>query len=206
MFIENTFAVYKTTRQPTASFHIDFYNSNKVFLNSIKQFRDSEELSIFIELNWYYLNDLSKRSYLNDLVDAAEKIRPLIDAEIKRLGAEKLRDNKYFGLLYYYAVASYDLHDYKTATPLFRELIKFDQKNDKFKKWLEYSIYGQRKMLLMTISIVSLLVFLAEIFFGKKYLLPWARVWIDAIAFIGIMTAIGCDYYVNRKLIRRKRP
>ena len=205
MFIENTFAVYKATRQPTAAFHIDFYNSNKVFLNSIKQFRDSEELWIYIELNWYYLSDLSKKAHLNDLVDIAEKIRPIIDAEIKRFGAEKLKDNRYYGLLYFYALASYNLRDYKTATPLFRELVKSDPKNDNFKKWLEYSVLGQRQMLLMTISIVGLVIFFAELIFGKKYLLPWTRVWIDAIAFIALMTSLGYDYYVRRKLRKKKR-
>ena len=91
----------------------------------------------------------------------------------------------------------YNLNDYKTATPIFRELVKHDNKNDRYKNWLDYSIHGQRIWLMRLIQIVSCILIVAEIFFGKLISSFALRMTLDGAGLIGLLFTLIYDYYIK---------
>ncbi len=204
--IDSIYNDFRTSYQNNSpDFTIDFYQNNAVLLNNVKTFRDSEQLRLYIELTWQFLNAKHSKCHFNDIIETVNQKRLLIDSEISRLDSDKLKDDWYYGIIFFQGMSIYNLNDYKTATPIFKELVKYDSKNDRYKNWLNYSLYGQRLWLSRTITIVCGVLLFIEIFFSKLlHLSPLVGLWIDGIALSGIIFTLGYDYYIKNSFRKTK--
>jgi hypothetical protein len=203
--IENIYNEYKTTHKEGPSFTIDFYKNNSLFLDNITTFRDSEELRLYIELTWQYLNAKFGKCHYTDVVDIISKKRPLIDSEISRLDSDKLKDDWYYGIVFFGAMSSYNLKDYKTATPIFQELVNYDNKSDRYKNWLNYSIYGQRTWIMRSVYIISILLIGIQIILDK-FVTPFAfKGNLLYLGLLGLVSAGLYDYYMKSQFRKTKQ-
>ena len=180
--IENIFNEYKTNYKDGPSFTIDFYKNNSIILDNITTFQTSEELRIFIELTWQYLNAKYSKGHYSDVIDIVSKKRSLLDSEIIRLDNSNLKDDWYYGIIFISGMSNYSLKKYKKAISIFQELVNYDSKSDRFKDWLNHSIYGQRSWLTRTVLFTSL------IFIGAQILLD---IFYKHFAFNGALLDIG---------------
>lgn len=114
--IEKIYDDFRADFENKPDFVIDFYSKNSLVLSNIKTFKNKEELQLFIEIIWQYLNAIYQKGRFNDTVDIADKNLLLIDNEINRLSANCLKDDWYNGVLHFKGMASYRLRDYKTST------------------------------------------------------------------------------------------
>ncbi|WP_298146914.1 hypothetical protein [Flavobacterium sp.] len=196
--IEKIYNDLKLNFESAPEHTIDFYSKNSLTLNNIKTFKDKEDLRLFIEIVWQYLNAVYQKDRFNETVDFATKNLNLIDSELIRFNAEELKDQWYNGILHFKGMASYRLRDYKTSTPIYKYLTKSDPKNDSFKNWLNYSIYGQRLWLVNTINTLSGVLLLVYLF-AKEYIEnSEIRIAILLIAGIGLFGNWGYEYYMKR--------
>ena len=202
--IENIYFEFKTTYQERPEFTIDFYNKNSIHLNNLKSFKNKEELKYYIELIWQYLNANFKKHYYNEIIHFAHQPQQFIDREIGKLNANELKDNWYYGIVFFVGQSNYNIKDYKTSTPIFKQLVKVDSKNDLYIKWLRYSQYGQQLWIVKTVWIVSICLILITMFAGKY--IPNKNIKI-AMDLMGILLLVGnwsYDYYIKRSFRKSK--
>jgi len=196
--IGNIYSDFTMNFEDKPDFVIDYYTRYSIFFNNIKTFKDKEEVRLFIEINWHYLNAIYKKERFNDTVDSANKIKSLVDKEIERFNAIELKDDCYYGILLFKGMASYRLRDYKTSTLIFKTLTLFDNKNENYQNWLKHSIHSQRHWLTNTIYIVCILFIFTEMFF--KFLITnyYVRQTLLGIGLLGLMCNWIYEYYINR--------
>lgn len=200
--IEKIYDDFRADFENKPDFVIDFYSKNSLVLSNIKTFKNKEELQLFIEIIWQYLNAIYQKGRFNDTVDIADKNLLLIDNEINRLSANCLKDDWYNGVLHFKGMATYRLGDYKTSTSIYRYLCSVDPKNDSYKNWLNYSFYGQKIWLVNTINIVCGLLIVVY-FFAKEYIeLFEIRISILSIGFLGLMGNWAYEYFIKRSFRR----
>jgi tetratricopeptide (TPR) repeat protein len=199
--IETIYNDFRSAKQFSNDYAIDFFETNPVSLSDFKTFKDRNDLKFFIELVWQYANALYLKNRYNDTIDKTIKYFPVIESEVERVGDRTLKDDWYYGILFLKGMASYNLRDYKASTPIFKQLVARDPKNENYQKWLNYSLYGQRMWISKTIVIVCCALIAIEIFFGK-YVPSIARMSLDGIALLGLIGTGVYDYYIKRS--RRK--
>ncbi|MFC5270444.1 hypothetical protein [Adhaeribacter terreus] len=196
--LERIYGDFRSTFENKPDFVIDFFVNNSLLLNNINTINDKNELKVFIEMTWQYLNAIYQKDRFNETVDFADKNLKLIDSEISRLYADDLKDDWYNGILHFKGMAAYRLRDYKTSTPIYKYLTTTDPKNDSFKNWLNYSTYGQKLWLVNTINVVCGLLLLIY-FFGKAYIeLFEIRILILSIGLLGLIGNWAYEYYIKR--------
>ena len=196
--IENTYNEFRTATSFPPEYIIDFFTRKAVLFNNTTTFNDGKELKLYTELIYKYLNGLFHKDRYNETADTAIKHLKIIDSEIDRLNLTTVKDDWYFGIIGYEAMALYHLRDFKHSTPLFRQLTEYDNKSDSYKKWLSYSLYGQRMWISKTIMVISCLLIVVEIFFKEYIPSSFARLWIDGIGFVGLTSTLIYDYYIKR--------
>ncbi len=200
--IEKIYEDFRSSFEKKPDFVINFYSKNNLFFSNIKTFKNKEELRLFIEITWQYLNAIYQKDRFNDTVDNANRNLQLIDNEIDRLNANDLKDDWYNGVLHFKGMATYRLRDYKTSTPIYKYLTSADPKNGSFKNWLNYSSYGQKIWLVNTINIVCGILIVVY-FFAKDYIeLFEIRISILSIGFLGLMGNWAYEYYIKRSFRR----
>jgi hypothetical protein len=200
--IEKIYDDFRTDFENKPDFVIDFYSKNSLFFYNIKTFKNKEELRLFIEITWQYLNAIYQKDRFNETVDNANRNLQLIDSEIDRLNANDLKDDWYNGVLHFKGMATYRLRDYKTSTSIYKYLTSADPKHDSFKNWLNYSSYGQKIWLVNTINIICGLLIVVY-FFAKEYIkLFEIRISILSIGFLGLMGNWAYEYYIKRSFRR----
>lgn len=196
--IEKIYNDLRLEFQNSPDYVIDFYSKNNLFLNNIKTFTDKEELRLFIEIVWEYLNAVYQKDRFNETVDFADKNLEIIDSELIRLNADELKNDWYNAILHFKGMASYRLRDYKTSTPIYKYLTKADPENDNFKNWLNYSSYGQRLWLVNTINILCVLLIATEIIFKEQIESFHLRVSFLGLGLLGLIGNWGYEYYIKR--------
>ena len=202
--IANIYNEYKITHKEGPSFTIDFYDNNLIFLNNITSFQDIEELRLYIELLWQYLNAKYAKCHYKDVVATVTIKRPLIDSEIMRLNSDKLKDDWYYGIIFFGGMSSYNLKDYKIATPLFKELVNHDNKSDRYKNWLNYSIAGEPGWITNSVYVSSLLLMGIQILLDKFYT-PFAfNGSLLNLGVLGLVSAGLYDFY-NKYRFRKTK-
>lgn len=203
--IRQLFNEYTSAPDDQPNYVLDFFTRNAIPFNNVNTFQDRDELHIYIELIWQYLNALYKKDRYNDTINNAIKYIQIIDSEIERLDSSSIKDEWYYGIFLLKGIAAYRLRDYKTATLVFKKLANHDIKNENYKIWLNYSRYGQRKWISKTIMIICALLLLTEIFF-KKYLPSFiVKISLDGIALSGFIGVLVYDYYIQRNLRKTQK-
>jgi hypothetical protein len=201
--IENIYSEFRSTYVDDPESKINFFERNAIFLNNIKQFSSKNELGLYIQIIGSYTDALNRKGHYNVAIDLIDKYQVFIDAEIKRLNAEDVKDAWYYSIYFVKGMASYNLKDYKTATPIFKKLVQIDDKNDSYKNWLNYSQAWQRQWWLRIISIALVALFLSGLYL-KKYI-PFAiGMTINIIAFIGVLGISIYEHYVRRSFRKKK--
>lgn len=200
--IEKIYNDLRADFENSPDYVIDFYSKNNLFLHNIKTFTDKDELRLFIEIVWQYLNAVYQKDRFNETIDFADKNLNLIDSELIRLNADGLKDDWYNGILHFKGMASYRLRDYKTSTPIYKYLTTADSKNDSYKNWLNYSSFGQKIWLVNTINIVCGLLIAIEILFKEQIDSFGIRISILGIGFLGLIGNWGYEYYIKRSFRR----
>ncbi len=195
-YIEDIYSEYRSTYEFKPDFHISFYEKNSLFFDNIKEFKNKQELKYYIEIICKYVQaheQLDHYSLVNELI---EKFQYFIDCEIARLSANELKDEWYHEISFTKAIASYYLKDYSAAVLIFKNLVLEDNKNDRFKKWLAYSRYGQKTRLIRTIQIFCGIIIAIETIFGSSILKHGERQFLLITGFFGLLATIGYEQYV----------
>lgn len=200
--IEKIYNDLRADFENSPDYVIGFYAKNTLFLNNIKTFTDTEELRLFIEIIWQYLNAVYQKDRFNETVDFADKNLKLIDSEVIRLNADGLKDDWYNGILHFKGMASYRLHDYKTSTLIYKYLTTADPKNDNFKNWLNYAAYEQRLWLVNTINIICGFLIVLEILFKEQIESFNISISILGIGLLGLLVNWSYEYYIKRSFRR----
>lgn len=191
------YSEFRAEFKDTPDFVIDFYSRNALFLENIRSFKDKEDLRLFIELTWQYLNALFRKSHFNETIDSSDKALETINSGIGRLNAQELKDMWYDGILFLKGMASYNLRDYHTSTQIFEDLVQRDNKNENFSRWLVYSKYAQQQWLIRTCNIVCGLMILSAILF-KDIIPVLIRFPLNAVGVLGLTATWVYDYYIRR--------
>jgi len=196
--IENIYSDFRAKYVDKPEFAIDFYEKNSIYLNNIKQFQDKNELRFYIELVSKYAEAVYQKDRCNLAVDIVDKQQIFIDNEIQRLDADDLKDAWYHSLQFVKAMASYNLKDYKTATPIFKKLVQFDNQNDRYKNWLTHSQYGLKLWLVRTINIVCGGLLVAEMIFEAQIPNYYVRQTMLVVGLLGLLSNSAFEYYLKR--------
>ncbi len=196
--IENIYSAFRKNYVDKPDFAIDFYEKNLIYLNNIKQFKDKEELKLYIEIVCKYAEAIYQKDRYNLAIDFVDKQNNFIDNEILRLNADDIKDAWYHSLQFVKGMASYKLKDYKTATPIFKKLLQFDNQNDRYKNWLSYSQYGQKLWLVRTVSIVCLGLLVTEMVFKAQIPNYYVRQTILVVGLLGLFANWSYEYYIKR--------
>jgi len=199
--IETIYNSFRGIKQHSIDHTINFFETSPISLSEFKSFKERKDLKFFIELTWQYTNALFQKHHYNETIDKIILYFPIIENEIERLGDNTLKDNWYYGILFFQGMASHNLHDFKTATPIFKQLLLQDPKNDNYKDWYNSSLYGKRMRISKSIMIVCLTLFAIAILFHKYF--PFnVKMSLEGIALLGLMATTIYDYYTKRS--RRK--
>jgi hypothetical protein len=203
--IQLLYSDYRTATEYSPEYVLDFFSRNALQFNNITRFQDGDELHLYIELTWQYLNALFIKDRYNVTVDQSIKHLEIIDREMEHLNITSIKNDWYYGILFLKGMATYRLRDYKTSTLIFKRLIEVDPENDNYKNWLNSSRYGQRMWISRTITIICVALLLIEIFF-KKYIPSFiARLSLDGIALTGFIVILFYDYYIKRSFRKASR-
>ena len=200
--IKQLYGDYRTPSEYPHDYTLDFITRNAILFNNIKTFQDADELNLYVQLSWQHLNALYSKDRFNETADNAIKYLQIIDNEINRLNLNSSKDDWYYGLLLLKGTAVYQLRDYKTSTPIFKQLVAHDSKNENYKNWLSYSLYGQRMWISNTIVIICMSLGAIEIFFEQYIPSSMVRMSLLGIALTGLIGTGIYDYHIKRN--RRK--
>jgi hypothetical protein len=196
--IENIYSDFRTNYENEPDFTIGFYEKRSIYLNNIKQFKDKQELKLYIEIISQYAGAVYHKDRCNQAINIIDKQQLFIDNEIQRLNASDLKDTWYYSLQFVKGMASYNLKDYKTATSIFKKLVQFDNKNDRFKRWLSYSKYGLNIWLVKTINIICCGLIVMETIFSSQIQSYYLRQTILTVGLLGLLSNWGYEYYIKR--------
>jgi tetratricopeptide (TPR) repeat protein len=183
---------------------IGFYEKNAIFFNNIKQFKDADELIMYIEIVCRYATAIKDKGRYNLAIDFLEKHQVFIDQERKRLNISDTDNFYYNGLSLIKGVAYYNLKDYKTSTPIFKKLVLLDNQSDLYAEWYQYSLYGQRRWISNVILIISMALIAIGIVFSKAIKSPIIKIQMDSIGILGILGTSIYDYYTKRSFRKKK--
>jgi hypothetical protein len=195
--IENIYSEFNLDGK-SADFPIVFYEKHSIALNNIQSFTEKKELKLYIEIICKYAEAVYHKDRFNSAIDIIDKEQLFIDKEIQRLNAEDLKDDWYYSLQFVKGMASYNLKDYKTSTPIFKKLVQFDNQNERFKGWLEYSKYGSNIWLVRTINIMAVGLLLIYIFCHSQIPNFYVRQTIALIALLGWLATTAYEIYIKR--------
>jgi hypothetical protein len=201
--IENIYSDFRTNYENNPDFSIDFYKSNSIYLNNIKDFKDKQNLKFYIEIICKYTEAIYQKDHYNLAIDIVDEKQIFIDNEIKRLNADELKNSWYYSLQFVKGMASYHLKDYKTATSIFKNLVQFDNQNDLYKRWLTYSQYGLNLWLVRTINIFCAILVLTEIIFESRIKSFYVRISMLAIGLLGLLSNWTYEYYIKRSFRKK---
>lgn len=196
--IENIYSDFRANYVNTSDFAIDFYEKKSIYLNNIKEFKDKEALRLYIEIVCKYIEAVYQKDRCNIAIDLVDKQQIFIDREINRLNADDLKDVWYYSLQFVKGMASYNLKDYKTATPIFKRLVQYDKQNDRYKSWLTYSQYGLNLWLVWTINIVCFGLVVTEAVLKSQIHNYYIRQTMLVIGLLGFLLNWGYEYYIKR--------
>lgn len=203
--IDIIYSDFRATNQAKPDYILDFFALHSIYFNNTNTFKDKEELRLYIELAWQYINAHYNKNHYNDTIDAVDKYQPIIDVEIDRLKASELKNEWYISMSFLKAMASYQLCDYKTATPIFKNLMQNAPKDDRYKKWFVYSQHGQRLWIANTMMIICGLLIAINIFFKSYITNYYLRQTIGSVGVLGLIAIWGYDYYIKRNFRKSKQ-
>jgi hypothetical protein len=195
--IENLYEDYRAVSEYPPDYTLDFFQKNAIYLKNLPAFKNDNELKLFIELSWQHVNALYLKDRYNETVDNAINYLKIINSKINQHDLTFIKDDWYYGILLVKGIATYRLQDYKTSTAIFEELTEHDSKNENYKNWLRYSMYGKRLWISKTIAVLCAVLFLAEVFFKKYISSFYLRFSLDSIALIGLIGTLIYDYYIK---------
>src|SRR6185437_7611271 len=107
--IHQLFNEYTSAPDDQPEYVLDFFMRNAIPFNNVNAFQNSDELHLYIELIWQYLNALYKKDRYNDTINNAIKYMLIIDSEIARLNSSSIRDEWYYGIFFFKGIAAYRL-------------------------------------------------------------------------------------------------
>jgi tetratricopeptide (TPR) repeat protein len=202
--IHSIYDDFRVEPKKTPDFIIDFYTKNVFFFNSVRTFEDKEDLKLYIELIWQYLNALYKKKRYNETIDETDKLLSIINNEIERLGAEDVRNDLYYDIIFNKGASYYYLKNYKNSTPIFRMLLLKDNKNEGFKIWFEYSRSRERQKNMNSFIYASGFIMVVYIFFGDYLIKDKETRLYTSILLAAIWIAIlGYARYLDRNFRKK---
>jgi hypothetical protein len=95
-------------------------------------------------------------------------------------------------------ISAYRLRDYKTSTPIFKQLVSIDSKNDNYRNWFSQSTYQHKLWISKTIAIVSTGILFIGLLFKQQITSHSIRVFIDLTAVMGLFGTLIYDYFMKR--------
>ncbi len=204
-FISNIFDDFTLAYANGPQSIIDFFTKNTIAFNNLKTFDNDDDLHLYLKMACHYSDALYQKGRYNDTVDVINKSILVIDSEIIRLGLTEFKDDWYYSILFYKGMASYGLNDYKTATPIFKELVAYDPKNEKYENWLRNSILRRRSRIVIVIYVVcGLLLFFQIVSKGFSWYSYTFRQTVSIIGFLTALSTVAYEYYLKRNLRKSK--
>jgi hypothetical protein len=184
---------------------LDFFAKNALVFNNLKTFSNKEDLNRYIVLAGWYADSLNKKDRYNDTFGLINRVLPIIDSEIARLNTPELKNDWYYFILFLKGTSSYNLHDFKTAIPIFKYLVKHDPQNEKYRNWLRHAVFRKTSRIVIVIYILcGLLLFFQIISKGFGW---YSYTFTQTVSIIGLLTALSTvlyEYYLKRNLRKSK--
>lgn len=134
--LASIYSEFNKRHQKGNEYPVTFFQSHKVFLDSLNQFKNIDELESFQDLHLSYVAALVNLGRYNKAVEEISKYLPLIEDSFSTYNKEQGKDEMYRFLIFTKAQAHYYLKDYDEARTLFERLKKMDPNNDEVRKWL----------------------------------------------------------------------
>lgn len=184
---------------------LEFFTKNALVFNNLKSFNNKDDLSHYIVIASWYADSLNNKDRYNDTFELTNRTLEIIDSEIAKFDAYELRDDWYHYILFLKGTSSYNLRDFKTAVPIFKYLVKYDPKNEKYRNWLRHAVFRQRSRIVIVIYVVCGLLLFSEIAFKGFGLVSYT--FRQTILIIGLLTALSTtayEYYLKRNLRKSK--
>src|SRR6185436_13119937 len=94
--IQYLYSDYRTATEYSPEYALDFFSRNALQFNNFKTFQDSNELNLYIELTWQYLNALFVKDRYNITIDQSIKYLEIIDREMERLNVTSIKNDWYY--------------------------------------------------------------------------------------------------------------
>lgn len=202
--IENIYAEYKSNYVDSIEYSTEFFSRHAVYLNNKTNFSTKEELSTFIELTWQQTNILYHQAHYNIIIKLLKQRLDIVEKEIFCFPNTNFKDDWYYGLLFFKAMALYYLNDYKNSNPIFKVLQEKDPQNDSYKKWYNYSLAGLRFAKMRIGYFISGGLLLGETILKSQIEEAWIRRSILWVSVIGMASLMIYEFYLKRKLRKLK--
>jgi tetratricopeptide (TPR) repeat protein len=183
--------------QRNSDYTIQFFSNNLLFLSNLRSFDGEEEFRKFMEMYHEYMHALVEKGRYNDAIDTAAVILLLIEPSMDKFQIDRSTFDYYKWTLYKKAQASYNLRDYKSAYPEFKQLYEYEPGNDALKKWVDYSKYGKRLWIQNMLYVIGFAGFLIDLA-GKSYLSPKLRLVPMILATMAMIAALTMQLFVTR--------
>ena len=106
--VQNLYNDYRSEPEYSVDYALNFFQKNTILFNSFNIFPNSNELQFYIHLCRNYLEALYRKDRYNETADNAIKFLRIIDSEIERLNSYSLKDDSYYGILFFKKAFEYE--------------------------------------------------------------------------------------------------
>jgi hypothetical protein len=188
--LDDIYSDFRASFENSPDFVINFFANHSVYFNNITSFKNQEDLGLFIELTWQYLNAIYAKSRFSEITNTVDQKLAIIDNELGRLSANDLKNDWYYGLHLIKGMALFHDGDYKTAGSIFKGLMA--------------SQHRRVLWLLNPLWILWAFLIFNDIFL-KDYITKSTSRLLSTIGLLCMLITWGYDYYMRRKIRNTKK-
>jgi hypothetical protein len=201
---EYVYADFKSVAEYTPEYASVFFEKYADYFKTVNSLKDNTELNLFIELTWQHLHMLYVKNMYAETFAKSTTYLKIIDNDIHRLNSNSVKNDWYYGILFFEGMSSYRLGRFKMSTAIFERLTQYDGKKEDFKMWHRYAIYQQNRKISKTIMTVCIILLLTEIVFEKQITSYLLKMTMLGFALVGFIVTICIDQYLKRAI--KKKP
>ena len=121
--IEDLYYDYRNSNEYNADNTILYFERNAIVFNNFKLLENTNELRLYTELTWQFINALYSKGRFNNAVDNSISYLKIINDKINLANSREIKNDWYYGILLLKGMSSYNLQDYKESTSIFGILI-----------------------------------------------------------------------------------
>tara|TARA_B100000809_G_C14977998_1_gene473424 strand:- start:358 stop:948 length:591 start_codon:yes stop_codon:yes gene_type:complete len=177
---------------------IDFYKSNKLYLDNYDLISDQRKISNLIDYKLHYCNALLETSELDQMTPILRHVSSLLS----KLDKDHWNYNDSENLMNFLnGVILSQKKKYKESYSIFSELVKINPNNYNYRDWCNHARLGMYNWMFNSLSFFGAIVLVADILFGLEEKLLFD------VGLIGVLI-LGASYIAQKGLneyLKRKK-